>query len=88
MAAHDDLEQVLQQPDVPGVRRVAQQLSQWISATHHGTVHASHLQGYLDEFAFRFNHRTARSPGPLFRQLLERAVALGLYRRPRRGALS
>lgn len=45
-----------------------------VLATYHGTVHAAHLQGYLDEFAFRCNHRMARSPGTLFRRLLERAA--------------
>ncbi|QDU87945.1 ISXO2-like transposase domain protein [Pirellulimonas nuda] len=61
-------------PDLLGVHRVAEQLSQWPSATLHGTVRATHLPGYLDGFAFRFNHRTARSPGPRFGWLLERAV--------------
>lgn len=65
---------VAQPPEVIAVHRVADQLTQWLSTTHRGTVPATHLQGYLDEFAFRFNHRTARSPGPLFRGLLERAV--------------
>ena len=39
-----------------------------------GAVEQDHLQGYLDEFAFRFNRRRSEFRGLLFRRLLEQAV--------------
>ena len=47
----------------------------WILGTHQGSVAQEHLQAYLEEFTFRFNRRTSRSRGLLFRRLLEQAVA-------------
>ena len=60
---------------MPGVHRVASLLKRWILGTHQGSVVPEHLQSYLEEFTFRFNRRTSRSRGLLFRRLLERAVA-------------
>jgi transposase-like protein len=62
---------------LPGVHRVASLLKRWLLGTHHGAVEADHLQGYLDEYAFRFNRRQAEFRGLLFRRLLEQAVAVG-----------
>jgi len=62
---------------MPGVHRVASLLKRWILGTHHGSVSAAHLQSYLEEFAFRFNRRTSRSRGLVFRRLIEQAVATG-----------
>lgn len=45
--------------------------------THHGRVEASHLRYYLDEFAFRFNRRRARSRGKLFYELIRQALLVG-----------
>src|SRR5437667_6246040 len=39
-----------------------------ISGVHH-SVSAKHLQGYLDEYSFRYNHR--RDETPMFKLLLE-----------------
>ncbi len=41
---------------------------------HQGSVTPDHLQSYLEEFTFRFNRRTSRSRGLVFRRLLEQAV--------------
>ena len=60
---------------LPGVHRVAALLQRWLLGTHHGAVHAGHLDYYLDEFVFRFNRRTSRSRGLLFYRLIEQAVA-------------
>ena len=60
---------------LPGVHRVAALLQRWLLGTHHGAVHAGHLDSYLDEFVFRFNRRTSRSRGLLFYRLIEQAVA-------------
>lgn len=59
---------------MPGVHRVASLLKRWILGTHHGSVDPEHLQSYLEEFTFRFNRRTSRSRGLVFRRLLEQAV--------------
>lgn len=62
---------------MPAVHRVASLLKRWLLGTHQGAVEADHLQGYLDEFAFRFNRRHSEFRGLLFRRLLEQAVQAG-----------
>jgi transposase-like protein len=68
---------------LPRVHRVASLLKRWLDGTHQGAVGAAHLTRYLEEFAFRFNRRTSRSRGLLFRRLLEHAVSTppATYRR-------
>jgi transposase-like protein len=56
------------------VHRIASLLKRWLTGTHQGAVAHEHLQSYLDEFVFRFNRRTSRSRGLLFRRLLENAM--------------
>lgn len=41
---------------LPMIHIVFGNLDAWLSGTHHG-VSSEHLQGYLDEFVFRFNRR-------------------------------
>lgn len=60
---------------MPGVHRIASLLKRWLLGTHQGAIHPLQLDAYLDEFTFRFNRRTSRSRGLLFRRLLEQAVA-------------
>ena len=62
---------------MPGVHRVASLLKRWILGTHQGSVTAAHLQSYLEEFTFRFNRRTSRSRGLVFRRLVEQTVVTG-----------
>lgn len=62
---------------MPGVHRVASLLKRWMLGTHQGSVTPAHLQSYLEEFTFRFNRRTSRSRGLVFRRLLEQAVLTG-----------
>lgn len=62
---------------MPGVHRVASLLKRWLLGTHQGSVLSNHLQSYLEEFTFRFNRRTSRSRGLVFRRLLEQAVITG-----------
>lgn len=61
----------------PGVHRVASLLKRWIRGTHQGSVDPVHLQACLEEFTFRFNRRTSRSRGLVFRRLLEQAMVTG-----------
>lgn len=66
--AHDPL---------PGVHRIAALLKRWLLGTHHGAIDPKHVDGYLDEFTFRFNRRTSRSRGMLFYRLIQQsAIAL------------
>ena len=59
---------------MPGVHRVASLLKRWILGTHQGSIAPIHLQSYLEEFTFRFNRRTSKSRGLVFRRLIEQAV--------------
>jgi transposase-like protein len=59
---------------LPGVHRIASLAKRWLMGTHQGAVEEDHLQGYLGEFAFRFNRRKSEYRGLLFRRLLEQAV--------------
>jgi hypothetical protein len=59
---------------MPGVHRIASLLDRWILGTQQGSVDPDHLQSYLEEFTFRFNRRTSRSRGLIFRRLLEQAA--------------
>ena len=61
--------------NLPGVHRVASLLKRWVLGTHQGSVGSAHVQSYLEEFTFRFNRRTSRSRGLVFRRLLEQMVA-------------
>jgi len=62
---------------LPRVHRVASLLKRWLLGTHQGAVGPTHLDYYLDEFAFRFNRRRSASRGKLFFRLLEQAVQVG-----------
>ena len=62
---------------MPAVHRVASLLKRWILGTHQGSTTLQHLQAYLEEFTFRFNRRTSRGRGLVFRRLLEQMVATG-----------
>ena len=58
----------------PHVHLVASLLKRWLGATHQGAVQKQHLQGYLDEFTFRFNRRRSRHVGKIFHRLTEQLV--------------
>ena len=56
------------------VHLVISLLKRWLGGTHQGAVTPSHLQAYLDEFAFRFNRRLSHHRGKLFYRLMQQAV--------------
>lgn len=56
------------------VHLVASLLKRWLAATYQGKVSKTHLQRYLDEFAFRFNRRKSRYVGKIFHRLVEQSV--------------
>lgn len=61
---------------LPRVHRVVSLLKRWLLGTHQGAVSIEHLDGYLDEFTFRFNRRKSHSRGKLFYRLVQQAVAV------------
>jgi len=60
---------------MPAVHRVISLAKRWLLGTHQGSVDATHLPSYLDEFVLRFNRRSSRSRGLVFYRVLELAVA-------------
>jgi transposase-like protein len=65
---------------LPQVHLIISLLKRWLLGTHQGGVQSSHLSYYLDEFTFRFNRRTSKSRGLLFRRVLENAVLISPVR--------
>jgi transposase-like protein len=59
---------------LPRVHTVVSLVKRWLLGTYQGGVETKNLDYYLDEYTFRFNGRTSRSRGKLFRRLLEQAV--------------
>jgi predicted RNA-binding Zn-ribbon protein involved in translation (DUF1610 family)/transposase-like protein len=62
---------------LPQAHQVASLLKRWLLGTLQGAIQPTHLDYYLDEFAFRFNRRTSKSRGKLFYRLLQQAVTIG-----------
>jgi transposase-like protein len=62
---------------MPHVHLVASLVKRWLRGTHQGAVRREHLQGYLDEFAFRFNRRLSQHRGKLFHRLMQQAIFNG-----------
>ncbi len=62
---------------MPGVHRISALLKRWFLGTHQGSFAPAHLQSYLEEYTFRFNRRTSRSRGLVFRRLIEQAARTG-----------
>lgn len=61
---------------LPRVHRVVSLLKRWLLGTHQGAVSHEHLQGYLNEFTFRFNRRRSSHRGKLFYRLVQQTVAV------------
>src|SRR5512143_941474 len=55
---------------LPRVHLIFSLLKRWILGTHQGSVSLKHLDGYLEEFSFRFNRRRTRRITHGARQLL------------------
>ena len=51
-------------------------VARWLKGTLHGRLESKHLDSYLEEFTFRFNHRDAKSRGLLFQRVMENAVRI------------
>ena len=61
---------------LPRVHRIASLLKRWLMGTYHGRVGKAHLNGYLEEFVFRFNRRHSSNRGKLFQRLIEHSLAI------------
>ena len=62
---------------LPGIHLVFSLVKRWLLGTHHGAVSGKHLPAYLDEYASRFNRRTATLVSHGFARLIEQAVRPG-----------
>ncbi len=60
---------------LPNVHLVITLVKRWLRGTHQGAVRPTHLQDYLDEYAFRFNRRLSTHRGKLFYRLMQQAVS-------------
>jgi len=60
---------------LPVIHRVAALVKRWLLGTHQRPPSAKHLDHYLAEFCFRYNHRHARNRGLIFYRLIEAALA-------------
>jgi transposase-like protein len=63
----------------PRVHLILALVKRWLLGTFQGRVSAKHLQGYLDEFCFRFNRRSCRFVTGIF----ERVAAAVVVSKPR-----
>src|SRR5947209_2092783 len=61
---------------LPGIHLVFSLVKRWLLGTHHGAVGEKHLPAYLDEYAFRFNRRTAKRVSHGSARLIEHAVRI------------
>ena len=59
---------------LPNAHRAISLLKRWLLGTHQGAPSGKHIAGYLEEFEFRFNRRTARHRSLLFERLVDCAV--------------
>jgi hypothetical protein len=62
---------------LPHVHLVISRLKQWLRWTRQGAVNQEHLDYYLDEFTFKFNHQNYAVRGKLFYDLVQQAVGVG-----------
>jgi len=60
--------------NVGGAHLIVSLLKRWMAGTHQGGIRPTHLQSYLDEFAFRFNRRLSTHRGKLFYRLIQQSV--------------
>ena len=51
---------------LPRVHRAISLLKRWMLGTHQGAMRSHHIDGYLNEFVFRFNRRKSASRGEAF----------------------
>lgn len=59
---------------LPGVHLVVSLVKRVLLGTFQGRFNPEYLQRYLDEYVFRFNRRTSKSPGKCFWRIMQRAV--------------
>ena len=60
---------------LPGVHLIVSLVKRLILGTFQGRLNPEYLQRYLDEYVFRFNRRTSRSPGKRFWRIMQQAVS-------------
>ena len=60
---------------LPGAHLVVSLVKRLVLGTFQGRFHKKHLQGYLDEFVFRFNRRSATFVGKKFMRIAEQIIS-------------
>ena len=71
----NDLDEEMADCALPRRHLVISLFKRWMTGTLQGNVGRDDLDDYLNEFVFRFNRRTSRSRGLLFRRLAGLAMA-------------
>jgi transposase-like protein len=61
---------------LPQVYLVVSLLKRWLLGIRQGAVQPKHLQGYLEEYTFRFNRKNSAQRGLLFYRLLGNAILI------------
>jgi len=59
---------------LPNVQRIGVDAERWLQETFQGAIRSNHADFYLDEWAFRFNHRSSSTSALPFRDLLLAAL--------------
>jgi len=59
---------------LPGAHLVISLVKRVILGTFQGRFNPEYLQRYLDEYVFRFNRRTSKTPGKRFWRIMQQAV--------------
>lgn len=62
---------------LPAIHSAASNLKSWFLGTLHRTPSQKHMEYYLSEYAYRFNHRDVSNRGLIFYQLAEDALGSG-----------
>ena len=60
---------------LPQIHKVFSLIERVILSAYQGSITERHLQGYLDEYCFRFNRRNMVTPLGIFQQIAARAVS-------------
>jgi hypothetical protein len=69
----------LEEPMLYPVRSVSSAIRQWLSSFYQGAASPKYLQRYLDEYAFKYNHRETRDTAAhaaRFNQMLKNALRI------------
>lgn len=61
---------------MPRIHLIASLLKRWILGTFQGVCQSKYLNGYLDEYVFRFNRRNSNARGLIFFRVISNAILM------------